>query len=103
MTTTTTTTPTSTTTTLIKLNTIIPTKKWVRPLYSTYADNIIISKALPLWRNVDAIRSTKSYYLDDDDDEEDDYYVNIQVDDIYDYALCVYYDRMMIMTMLWLL
>ena len=96
-----------TTTTVIKLNTIIPTKKWVRPLYSTCSD-----KAWALWRNVDAIQSTKSYYLDDDDDdddeeeeeeEEEDDHVNIQVDDIYDYALCVYYDMMMIMTMLCLM
>ena len=83
---------------MIKLNTIISTKKWVRPLYSTYAD-----KALPLWRNVDAIRSTKSYYLDEEEEEEEEDHVNIQVDDIYEYALCVYYDMMMIMTMLWLM
>ena len=89
------------TTTLIKLNTIISTKKWVRPSYSTYSD-----KALPLWRNVDAIRSTKSYYLNDDEDEEEEEeedHVNIQVDYIYDYALCVYYDMMTIMTMLCLM
>jgi len=47
---------------------------------------MFISKAVPLWRYVDAIRSTKSYYLDeeedeDDDVEDDDDYVNIQVDD----------------------
>ena len=71
------------------------------PMLTMY---IIISKALPLWRNVDAIRSTKSYYLDDDEQEEEkEDHVNIQVDDIYDYALCVYYDMMMIMTMLCLM
>jgi hypothetical protein len=41
--------------------------------------------------------------LEDDEDEEeedDDDHVNIQVVDIYDYALCVYYDMMTMMTML---
>jgi len=40
---------------------------------------------------------------DDDEEEEEDDHVNIQVDDIYDYALCVYYDMMTIMTMLCLM
>jgi hypothetical protein len=37
---------------------------------------------------------------EEEEEEEEEDHVSIQVDEIYDYALCVYYDMMTIMTML---